>query len=610
MAIDNFPDIFQPLSDKELKNRFQIAIQKEVDKCTKNSDGTYSCNGNLDLSRSQLIKFPVRFKDVKGNFYCDHNQLISLEGAPEKVSGNFSCYYNQLISLEGAPEKVGGDFSCDHNQLISLEGVPETVDGNFYCGYNQLTSLEGAPETVSGDFYCSHNFLSSKQLKLTIKRNYLKEAVDPDLFQPESEEELEQRPITYDMIMYAFNDYIIQNKLSKLPYQTTIRVKKKHLLAFLKNRFGRWSDQFTPRVLKIAKQWDLRVVEAIEPSLFQPASREEKDKRGINAWPKKLVTLVSLWMDEDNEQLVSEPMGDKKPYLVAGDVLVHGFTFTSFLNSASYRRCDVKGIPSHVSAILPFSAIRPDWFMMSDEIVEAVDLSLFQPFSLEEHYARTGRKPWPLSVRAKKNIYLHSDGRYTDVEVPMKTQHYPSFKKFMVYTLKTVFSELWASYVDDGGINQIISLSKIIKPEWFQALPVEESYVEEAKEFPDIFQPVGSEELAVRHKGQSKEKQAKRFGWNIIDQYWHELHQPRDDQMDAYALMVHFSAIIWNMRQELFDAQLAVDYIYAYQEDSGLFLSSEFKKALTMIVKDNHKHLHQVEIVVNEVKEFLEIFKV
>ena len=103
---DSFDDIFQPM-DKE---KF---IQKRLKDCTKNSNGTYSCKGDVDLSELGLEKLPVRFKEVEGDFDCHHNKLTSLEGAPKEVRGNFDCSYNELTSLEGAPKVVGDNFWCE-----------------------------------------------------------------------------------------------------------------------------------------------------------------------------------------------------------------------------------------------------------------------------------------------------------------------------------------------------------------------------------------------------------------------------------------------------------------------------------------------------------------
>jgi hypothetical protein len=166
---ESFEDIFTPITDKEASIR---AIKHIESMCTKNSNGTYSCEGDVDLSDMNLKVFPVRFKVVKGDFLCDRIQLTSLKGAPEIVGGSFNCGHNQLTSLEGGLKVVGKNFYCGQNHLTNLKGAPREVGGYFDCGGSQLTTLEGAPEEVGGYFYCGGNPLSVKKLKRTVKRDY------------------------------------------------------------------------------------------------------------------------------------------------------------------------------------------------------------------------------------------------------------------------------------------------------------------------------------------------------------------------------------------------------------------------------------------------------
>ena len=84
-------DIFKPYSVEEV-------IQKRLKDCTLNSDGTYSTEGDVDLSDLGLTILPVKFKVVKGTFDCSDNKLTSLEGAPREVGGYFWCGYN-LVSV-------------------------------------------------------------------------------------------------------------------------------------------------------------------------------------------------------------------------------------------------------------------------------------------------------------------------------------------------------------------------------------------------------------------------------------------------------------------------------------------------------------------------------
>ena len=101
--------ILKPLSDDQRKARVQKNIQELLKSCTKNSDGTYSSKGDVNLSSLELDKLPVKFKEVGGDFFC---------------------YRNQLTTLEGAPETVGEDFYC-HNNPVSEEELKKTVKREY-----------------------------------------------------------------------------------------------------------------------------------------------------------------------------------------------------------------------------------------------------------------------------------------------------------------------------------------------------------------------------------------------------------------------------------------------------------------------------------------------
>ena len=145
---EEFKELFQPISKEEAKSRLMDYI-KEV--AYQNPDGTWSADGDVDLSRRNLTELSVQFKKVDGSFSCYNNKLISLQGAPKEVGGSFWCSGNQLTSLQGAPEEVGGDFSCYNNQLISLQGAPKEVGRKMYVGYNPV-SVEELKKTISRSY--------------------------------------------------------------------------------------------------------------------------------------------------------------------------------------------------------------------------------------------------------------------------------------------------------------------------------------------------------------------------------------------------------------------------------------------------------------------------
>jgi len=115
--------LFKPASTDEV-------VQRRLEGCTKNSDGTYSCSGDVDLSNLGLTKLPVKFKEVGGSFYCYDNKLTTLEGCPQKVGGWFDCGKNKLTTLKGCPQKVGGGFDCRNNP-VSVAKLKKTVDRDY-----------------------------------------------------------------------------------------------------------------------------------------------------------------------------------------------------------------------------------------------------------------------------------------------------------------------------------------------------------------------------------------------------------------------------------------------------------------------------------------------
>ncbi len=124
---------------------------------TINSDVSIDVDGDVNLIDNNLTRFPLKFRNVSGYFYCSYNKLTTLVGGPQTVGGDFDCSHNQLTTLEGSPENISGDFYCSHNQLINLEGFPQSVGGNFYCDNNQLINFVGFPEDFESDIYLGRN---------------------------------------------------------------------------------------------------------------------------------------------------------------------------------------------------------------------------------------------------------------------------------------------------------------------------------------------------------------------------------------------------------------------------------------------------------------------
>ena len=144
---------------ESFKNNSELIRKLEefgIKNYTINNDGTIDVDGDVNLSRYNLIKIPFKFGRVTGRFYCLDNQLTSLEGCPEEVGGYFACSKNNLKNLIGGPQEVGGDYICINNVLESLEGCAGDIGGNFHYNNNQLEMLD-CSSVINGNIYCRGN---------------------------------------------------------------------------------------------------------------------------------------------------------------------------------------------------------------------------------------------------------------------------------------------------------------------------------------------------------------------------------------------------------------------------------------------------------------------
>ena len=93
---------------KESRNSIEfICKEYRITNYSINSDGSIDVDGDVNLSHKNLTRFPLKFRNVSGNFECYNNQLTNLEGSPQSVGSDFNCSDNQLITLEGGPQSVG-----------------------------------------------------------------------------------------------------------------------------------------------------------------------------------------------------------------------------------------------------------------------------------------------------------------------------------------------------------------------------------------------------------------------------------------------------------------------------------------------------------------------
>ena len=114
-------------------------------------DNSVDVKGDVRLADrlSNLLKLPLKFNNVEGDFDISDNELVSLEGCPSKVGGNFHCFKNEISSLKGSPKEVGGSFIVLKNNISSLKYSPSIVKEDYVCSHNPLKDLEGL-NTVHG----------------------------------------------------------------------------------------------------------------------------------------------------------------------------------------------------------------------------------------------------------------------------------------------------------------------------------------------------------------------------------------------------------------------------------------------------------------------------
>ena len=106
---------------------------------TINTDGSIDIKADIetdeyiDLSIIGLIKLPIKFNIVTGDFDCSFNNLITLEGSPKEVNGYFDCSNNKLTSLKYAPRIIRGGFDCSNNDIKTFEYFPNFIKEDFFC---------------------------------------------------------------------------------------------------------------------------------------------------------------------------------------------------------------------------------------------------------------------------------------------------------------------------------------------------------------------------------------------------------------------------------------------------------------------------------------------
>ncbi len=133
VALTNIDEISRWLRKHEIKD-FSILKDNSV-----NVHEDVRLNDKL----VNLVKLPLKFNEVEGDFDISDNQLTSFEGCPKKVEGSFLAFKNEISSLKGAPKEVGGSFIVLQNNISTLKYSPSIVKEDFICSHNPLKELDG-----------------------------------------------------------------------------------------------------------------------------------------------------------------------------------------------------------------------------------------------------------------------------------------------------------------------------------------------------------------------------------------------------------------------------------------------------------------------------------
>lgn len=133
--------------------------QKHVDKYFILKDNSVDVFGSIYVESEDCKIFPIKFKNVSGDFIFKNCKLVTLENGPRIVKGHFVVSGNNLIDLIGGPVNVIKTYDCSNNKLITLNGCPPIIGGDLNCSNNKLTDFSNGPEIVRGFIDCTGNNL-------------------------------------------------------------------------------------------------------------------------------------------------------------------------------------------------------------------------------------------------------------------------------------------------------------------------------------------------------------------------------------------------------------------------------------------------------------------
>lgn len=125
----------------------EIEVVQVGDKWIVNSNS----QDRVKLSRLNLLKLPIKFGKVTGDFDIEKNRLISFDNFPDEILGSLDCSRNKLKSLEGCP-KVYGHVAFFGNPITSFHDVHK----HLQCNSEFYMNVEDIKDSILGFLLVKH----------------------------------------------------------------------------------------------------------------------------------------------------------------------------------------------------------------------------------------------------------------------------------------------------------------------------------------------------------------------------------------------------------------------------------------------------------------------
>lgn len=116
-------------------------------------DLTIDVNRVVKLDTKKIIRLPVKFNQINGDFNIYANELITLEGCPNVVIGSFAVNGNKINSLIYSPDYVSGNYHCGFNEIKNLFELKTQIGGTFYCDNNPIENLDDLKTDINKNVY-------------------------------------------------------------------------------------------------------------------------------------------------------------------------------------------------------------------------------------------------------------------------------------------------------------------------------------------------------------------------------------------------------------------------------------------------------------------------